>query len=319
MLTFACTPGTAETTESSASNSGSESTSDSGTSAGATSASTTSAATTNVSSTSDASVSTSASSDSATSASESDTASTTGAIEPGECDATLEGCNEGYKCNVFATEQNQNILGNLGCFPLDPDGKQIDEPCDAGDEPNDGIDDCVEGAVCWNVNEEGQGTCWSLCPLMGNDYECFYEGAGNCAVCQECAVGLCVPACNPLLDECAEGTICVPDSQSFGCVLDASDGQAPAGTPCEFVNVCNSGTVCIDPSLYPAPACEGQSGCCAPHCDWSEFDADLDGVADMGDPASACELPGTECVAWYEDPQQAPPEVAGVGVCVAMP
>ncbi len=249
---------------------------------------------------------------------ESSTGSSTGGVEPGECDTSLEGCNEGFKCNVFATEGNQNALGNLGCFPLDPDAKQVDEPCQVGEDPWDGIDDCVEGAVCWNADEDGNGTCLSLCPLMGDDYSCYYENSGTCNVCQECAVGLCIPICNPLLDDCADGQLCVPNNQEgFGCVLDAGDGQSPAGTPCDFVNACDAGTQCLSADLYPAPSCEGQSGCCVPMCDWSEFDADLDGVADMGDPASACELPGTECSPWYENPQQAPPDLAGVGACVA--
>ncbi len=248
---------------------------------------------------------------------ESSTGSSTGAVEPGECGTSLEGCNEGFKCNVYATEGNQNVLGNLGCFPLDPEAKQVDEPCQVGEDPWDGIDDCVEGAVCWNADEDGNGTCLSLCPLMGDEYGCYYEDAGSCNVCQECAVGLCIPICNPLLDDCPDGQLCVPDQQgSFGCVLDAGDGQSPAGTPCDFVNACDVGTQCLAPQLYPVPECEGASGCCTPMCDWSEFDADLDGVADMGDPSSACELPGAECAPWYENPQEAIPELAGVGACI---
>ena len=55
------------------------------------------------------------------------TGGSTGPLEPGECDPSLEGCNEGYKCNVYAEEGNANLLGNLGCFPLDPHYKELDD------------------------------------------------------------------------------------------------------------------------------------------------------------------------------------------------
>ncbi|MGB1276034.1 MAG: ribulose phosphate epimerase, partial [Nannocystaceae bacterium] len=68
------------------------------------------------------------------------------------------------------------------------------------------------------------------------------------------------------------------------------------GDPCEYVNACQAGFMCLDSSLYP-DGCGGASGCCAGFCDLSAPD---------------CVTPGTECIAISEFP---PPGTEDYGVC----
>ncbi|MCA9693820.1 MAG: hypothetical protein R3A51_13310 [Nannocystaceae bacterium] len=222
-----------------------------------------------------------------------------------DCDATLEGCEEGEKCNIFSDEDGFS-LGQIDCFPLDPNPVDVGEPCDAGAEYNDGIDNCVEGATCWDVNEEGIGTCVALCHAIDEnsyDYTCApYEG--SCTLCQECVVGLCLPYCDPLLNDCPDGKICIPDTQGDGwvCTLDASEGAHPPGTPCDFVNQCNAGSVCLDSSYYPSMACAQSAGCCGPVCD-------------LEDPQCPDDPPGLSCEPWYEE-GMAPAGFEHIGACI---
>lgn len=111
--------------------------------------------------------------------------------------------------------------------------------------------------------------------------------------------------CDPLAPSCTTAEACIgdPEGDGFVCVSDASGGMAPAGTPCEFANVCNPGLFCANPDFFPAPDCEDSLGCCAPFCDL--------------DDESACEglpITGATCVAWYED-GQAPLDLEHVGGC----
>ena len=48
---------------------------------------------------------------------------------------------------------------------------------------------------------------------------------------------ICLPTCDPLVQDCVGSNVCVwnpTEGDSFVCILDASGGMAPAGTPCMF-------------------------------------------------------------------------------------
>lgn len=217
--------------------------------------------------------------------------------QPNACDYHLEGCSPDQKCNVYAPQGESNVLGNLGCFPLDPNPKQIGEPCSTGELPNDGIDNCVAGAVCWNVDDNGNGTCHGLCyPEPGTEDFMCHGQAASCSLCQECAVGLCLPFCDPLQPDCGDGLICVAHYDGFVCAPDASNGEAGDGVACEFINACNAGLMCGDGSRQEG--CE-TNGCCTPYCDMNNPDA--------------CPEPSEMCAAVYEQP---PEGYEHIGACL---
>ncbi len=215
-----------------------------------------------------------------------------------ECDYYLEGCEEGEKCNVFTPEGDTSVLSYLGCFPLDANPKQVGEPCSTGELPNDGIDNCVEAAVCWNVDDEGNGVCYALCYADPDTEEFGCHGeAASCQLCQDCTVGLCAPYCDPLdIEACYEGEVCIPHNDGYICAPDASNGEGVEGAECEYVNVCNPGFACFGGE--DLEGCE-TFGCCTPFCNVNDPDA--------------CPKETESCTSVYNPP---PEGYEHVGVCM---
>ena len=78
-------------------------------------------------------------------------------------------------------------------------------------------------------------------------------------------------------------------------------GDAGAyGDPCEFLNVCDSGLLCVSSSNVPG--C-GSPGCCTEFCDVN---------VPAGDQCSGA--PEQQCLEFYED-TVAPPGLEDVGLC----
>ena len=74
----------------------------------------------------------------------------------------------GFDCLGFAVDGPGDIVvaesrdqPGVEIVEITGDG-QLDDPCAA--EPGaTGVDDCDAGYMCWNVDEEGMGTCFALC------------------------------------------------------------------------------------------------------------------------------------------------------------
>ncbi|MCA9700049.1 MAG: ribulose phosphate epimerase, partial [Myxococcales bacterium] len=146
---------------------------------------------------------------------------------------------------------------------------------------------CGADSICWD------GTCTAQCsnssedPICPEGSSCFISGSG--------ALNLCLFGCDPLLQDCDDGEGCYWYGDDFQCNPTGED--IPTGGPCSLINDCAIDNVCVD-ALY-LPSCDGPA-CCATWCD-------------LGDPV--CAVPGTECVAWYEQ-GTAPSGYENVGVCV---
>ena len=217
------------------------------------------------------------------------TTSTTGEIK--DCFPPDVPCPEGMKCTF------DGDVSYTHCVPLDPAPKGHGDPCNHEGDPFSGIDDCGDGLLCWNVDARtGVGVCVGFCQSNGDPF-CPLDPAATCAWCQACALGICVPSCDPLLGgECPNGHVCVPTNESFTCVIQAGEGAQ--GAPCEYVNTCAEGLFCADAALLPA--CDG-SGCCTAFCD-----------------LQAPQCPdGLTCTPWYE--QDPPPGLQDVGACILPP
>ena len=214
-----------------------------------------------------------------------------------ECTVWAQDCPEGQKCLYdFA-----DVFGPV-CTPVMGDGV-AGEAC----EGRFGAvgDTCAKGYMCWNYDMDGVGECTQLCTGSFEDPMCP-DGYG-------CNVGrgyfICEPACSPLLQDCQGPEVCIGDPNGYGfvCVLDASGDMAPPGSPCEFANACNPGSMCVNPDFFPATKCEGALGCCAPFCDLDEPDA-----------CAGLPAPGVTCVPYHEE-GLAPPGLENVGVCGVAP
>ncbi len=59
-----------------------------------------------------------------------------------------------------------------------------------------GVDDCDVGVMCWNLNEDGVGTCVALCTGTPENPSCEPD-ATYCALTSIGALNLCLPGCSP--------------------------------------------------------------------------------------------------------------------------
>ncbi len=165
-----------------------------------------------------------------------------------------------------------------------------------------GIDSCGKAAICWDVDPRTrQGTCVAFCagspeaPTCPTDFHCEIAGDG--------VLILCIPNCDPLLQDCPNQSLCLPkpNSDFFFCVLDASGDMGAQNDPCEYANACDPGLACLDPAL--ASECDpNATGCCLPFCDLT---------------MPKCTNQGAMCLPWYEV-GMAPPGLENVGLCGLM-
>ncbi len=214
------------------------------------------------------------------------------------CDNFAQDCPDGQKCAAWADDGgfSWNALKCVDVTGTDKPG----EPCTSESSTRglNGIDSCVEGAMCWDLNEEGVGSCVALC-----------AGSLEAPVCPDgfCTLGgevlnLCLGTCDPLLQDCDDpADLCIPNGDNFSCVLDNSGEEGQAGDPCEFANACDKGLICLDPATGGAGCDAAAGGCCTPFCEF---------------PDGACPNPDQSCVQWF-DPEQLPendPQL-DIGVC----
>jgi hypothetical protein len=210
-----------------------------------------------------------------------------------QCDLYAQDCPAGEKCSPAALCDATTWNGTI-CSPLDPDPAQAGDPCTVQDSPTSGHDDCDIGLMCAFVDPQTlEGTCVPHC--TGSEANPICEA--DTEVCTFGTLTLCLPNCNPLVDDCELGT-CVPAGGEFGCFW-GSGTNAP-GEPCDYVEDCVAGAVCV--SGLADECGDGRIDCCASFCDLN-----------AADPNAAC-LPGQTCTPWYRDGGATPP-LDAVGVC----
>jgi hypothetical protein len=221
-----------------------------------------------------------------------------------ECDLYAQDCDEGEKCASWA-EGGGSAWNATKCVPVMGD-QQPGEPCTAVGGGVSGLDDCIEGAMCWDVDAENQGECVAVC--TGSEREPMCEdtqlgcGVTRCAVLGEGVLAICLPTCEPLTQNCPGDDLCLPVSGTYLCVLDASGDLGAAFDPCEFANQCDKGLLCAEPTA--APECDqGATGCCVPMCSIAAGDELCPGV-------------GQQCVPIYDPPMSG---CEDVGSCMVMP
>ena len=161
-----------------------------------------------------------------------------------------------------------------------------------------GIDDCAKGNMCWNVNDKNEGICVALCkgtpdaPVCELGFSCAFSGE---------VLNLCLPGCDPLLQDCAGDKLCVPNHVTFVCVPDASGDMGKTNDPCEFVDACDKGLVCLNASSATSACLIDAGGCCQPVCDLTAMET--------------CPNFDQECVQWFDPMMPIPPGNEDVGVC----
>lgn len=223
----------------------------------------------------------------------------------GECSIWDQDCAEGEKCVPWSLE-NDLVPDEIRCCPEDGTPALPGEQCVVQDYFGSCIDDCVEGSLCLDLDDDNQGVCQPFCrgtaaqPICEQDEGCLIYFAG---------VPFCFPHCDPLIQDCPAGQGCYPGEEAIGgtdflCL--PTIGSAALGDYCWLLSNCDPGLICVTPEFYPN--CDGIVGCCTQMCDTSE-----------ADPCPAID-PALECVSWYVGGQKPPsPELANVGACVIPP
>jgi hypothetical protein len=153
-------------------------------------------------------------------------------LDPGQLDVAIEiapaacqpapqgGCATGRKCTDF--------MGNSRCAPdgIVPEGGA----CTSAD----GVDDCAAGTLCRD------GVCTRICELGSSECSCVrFSGFFD----DNETIGLCVPSCDPVGQDCPAGQGCYLASEPLAMCADA--GMVPVGGSCEFVNSCEPGASCV--------------------------------------------------------------------------
>jgi hypothetical protein len=216
---------------------------------------------------------------------------------PVVCDLWEQDCPEGQKCAVWA-DGGGSAWNATKCVPVAGD-RLPGEPCMA-ESGVSGLDDCIKGAMCWDVDARGQGVCLAYCVGTREMPACTEPGFG-CAYIGE-VFNLCFPACDPLGQDCEAEGLCLPVSGTYLCTPDNSGDAGAVFDPCEFANACDKGLICLGPDA--ADECDqGETGCCRPMCSIAEGGAAWPGA-------------GQDCLAVYE-PQ--PPGYEDVGYCSLAP
>lgn len=216
------------------------------------------------------------------------------------CDPWVQDCPEGQKCMPWSGD-GDNAWESLKCVDVVPNPDQVGEPCMVFGSPVSGEDTCDVGQMCWDV-VDGVGTCVAMCVGSPDAPACEVPQT-SCTTNGQGLLNLCLPACDPLKQDCPGSDLCVPNPNepaNFLCVLDASGEEGQAFDPCEYANVCDPGLACLSPEL--AGECDPAApGCCLPFCDNTLEPTDCPGQ-------------GLQCIPWF-DPGTAPPGLEKLGLC----
>lgn len=157
--------------------------------------------------------------------------------------------------------------------------------------------------MCIGVDPETLvGTCVSFCGGNAASPTCP-EPCDVCPVLADGLLVLCLPRCDALTQDCMPGWACLPFKGELLCLPDASPPDTEIGSPCQSVNSCPPGLVCMNNGSVPG--CAGPLACCAPYC-----------PLDAEDPCPEL-LPGTTCNPGFghDDPPEGCTS-ASVGICI---
>ncbi len=211
------------------------------------------------------------------------------AVAPGDvmvrcCDNFVQDCPRDQKC--AAASDDLGSWNTTTCVDGTGAGQPGDE-CTTDGGKFSGKDSCAFGAMCWHTNDEGVGTCVALCTGTPDSP---VRASGHCMIAGDGTLNLCLPSCDPLLQDCPATDLCAPQGDFFLCTPDDSGEEGQSGDPCKFADTCDAGLTCIEPATVSASCDPAAKGCCTPFCTF---------------PGGACPNPDQSCVQWF-DPMTLP-------------
>jgi hypothetical protein len=211
------------------------------------------------------------------------------------CDPWAQDCPRGEKCLPWANDGGHS-WNATHCSPVADDPQADGESCTAFDGPFGGNDDCAVGSMCFWVDERTNfGECVAMC-IGSLDRPSCADGITPCTLSSDGLPAVCLPVCDPIEQDCSEGSGCYFVHDRFECDPDVSGVTGAPGDACDAAGACDPGAVCVLGTAVPD--CATQT-CCAAFCDLT---------------APSC-ADGLECIAWHDD-GEAPPGEEDVGACL---
>jgi len=205
-----------------------------------------------------------------------------------QCDFWGQDCPEDEKCVPSFSPTSDGVWDTHYCVPITGSGSPGDS-CTFDGPIVHGKDDCDATSVCVTFTE--LGSCMEMCHGTEDQPSCPITD-GNCIMGPNNILNLCVDRCNPIADDCGNSShACLPNFDGNGFsdfICFWPSDHIPYGEPCEYVNACESGTVCIGDDAFSEAGCGSPNGCCTRYCDTSQPADDV------------CTFPGQECVSWWE-------------------
>ncbi len=216
-----------------------------------------------------------------------------------ECDQFGRDCPPGYKCVPWANDGG-NAWNSTRCVPIADDPDALGEPCMVEGSGTSGIDTCEAGSICWDVDPRtNEGTCRAQC--VGDERAPYCEDPGSVCLFTNGPLYLCLPTCNPLVQDCPAGQGCYNlFFDTFTCTDDLSGDMGVTGDPCELQAECDPGHICVLAEYVPG--C-GDSSCCTSFCQ-------------TDDPMPPCVM-GQTCEPYFA-PGDAPPGYELLGICAML-
>lgn len=213
------------------------------------------------------------------------------------CSIWDQDCGPDDKCMPWA-DDGGDWWNWWRCSPVVEDAAAVGEACMVLGSPTGGVDTCDAHSMCWDVNPAtSEGHCVAFCegdqdnPLCDNPDE-------QCLNPEDQVLVICLPACDPLLQDCSDGNGCYPtgdwpdELRGFVCVPERLDAAEP-GAPCDLVSSCEAGSLCVHYEYVPG--CEKREACCVSYCDLHS-----------AEPNAPC-LPEQECISFIEEGAGFPP------------
>ncbi|HVI01561.1 MAG TPA: hypothetical protein VM869_22755 [Enhygromyxa sp.] len=208
------------------------------------------------------------------------------------CDPFAQDCPHGEKCVPVSNDEGH--FDHAVCVLLTGD-IPAGEPCTIAD-PSSGVDDCDATSMCWFV-EDDAGVCVPLCSGAADHLMCP-DGLSCFHTHHDDELFVCVPPCNPLMQDCPTGQACQWAQDIFGC---SPTHDVPPPEPCAAIPFdCAAGSICLVAEVLDG--CEGES-CCTAYCD-------------IEDPEACASFPGHACITFWDEDGPPTPELANIGVCI---
>jgi len=173
------------------------------------------------------------------------------------------GCPRGEVCRPWAHDGGP-FWRATKCVPLVDDPGTVGDRCEVEDIVASGVDSCGPRSMCFEADEDTlEGHCVAYCDGPRENPFC-QDPELTCAVGEDEMLAVCLPTCDPLLQNCADGRACVASlgTPNFFCL--------EPGTPYRDVDLlqlaaCGVGNVAVPFALVAG--CNEDAPCCTAFCD----------------------------------------------------